>query len=393
MTDPELRRVNALLEVGRWEAAAEILVRLAARDPNSARLACLLARCHHLGQDWPAMLEQAARACALAPNDEWAHRLRSIALRRLDRPAEAVAAAREAVRLKPQQWEPFVVLAEALLAGEDAQSALAARDAVDRALELSPHNNEILVLAGRVALALGDLRTARARYEQVLAVSPEDAAARVNLAVLDLHQSRTTAAADRFQAVVAANPGNPRLVRNVQLAATMWLGRLHLATSGVYLACWLAAATLSPGAVRDGLAALVAAGTVVLAGLAYRRLPSGTRRMVRWPAVALKDDANGLRSLRRSHVILMALAVYQVAIGLVMLTTTLPLWTTLQLFATAGVVPALIRVIRVWNRAVSRARRRRRSGPGTGDRVAPGAADRAAAQAGAPGPETPAGQV
>jgi tetratricopeptide (TPR) repeat protein len=292
------------------------------------------------------------------------------------RPAEAVAAAREAVRLKPQQWEPFVVLAEALLAAENTQSGLAARDAVDRALALSPNNNEVLVLAGRVALALGDLRTARARYEQVLAVSPEDAAARVNLAVLDLHRSRTTAAADRFQVVVAANPGNPQLVRNVQLGATMWLRQLHLATSGLYLACWLAAATLSPGAVRDGVAALVAAGTVVLTGLAYRRLPSGTRRMVRWPAVALKDDGTGLRSLRRSHVILMALAVYQVAIGLVMLTTTLPLWTTLQLFATAGAVPALIRVLHLWKRAASRARMRWRSGPGTGDRGARGLSGR-----------------
>jgi tetratricopeptide (TPR) repeat protein len=366
MSEPELRRVDALLGLGRWEAAQRILIPLAARDPNSAQMACLLARCHHLAKDWPAMLAEAERACALAPNDDLSHRLRSVALRILDRPVEAVAAAREAVRLKPQQWQPYVVLAEALLARQDTQSRLAARDAAQQAFALAPNNDDVQVLAGRVDTALGDLRAARAHYEQVLAVSPEHAAARNNLAVLDLHRSRTTAAADRIQAVVAANPDNPLFVRNAQLAATMWLGRLHAATSGLYLACWLVAATLPHAALRDALAAAVAAGTVILSGLGYRRLPRGIARLVLRPRIEL-NSSRGLAALRRSHLTTMALATFQVTVALTMLATDLPLWTSLQLLATAAAFPALIRLVHGWIRAASRARRRRRSGAGGGD--------------------------
>ncbi|HEY2673019.1 MAG TPA: tetratricopeptide repeat protein [Rugosimonospora sp.] len=360
MSEPELRRVDALLQLGRWEAAQQVLVPLAAGDPNSARIACLLARCHHLAQNWPAMLAEAERACALAPNDEWSHRLRSVALRGLARPAEAVAAARESVRLKPQLWQPYVALAEALLARQDTPSRSAARDAARQAFALAPNNDEVRVLAGRVDTALGDLRAARAHYEQVLAVSPEHVVARNNLAVLDLQRSRATAAAGRIQAVVAASPDNPLFVRNAQVAATMWLSRLHTATSGLYLACWLTAATLPHSAVRDALAAAVAAGTVILTVLAYRRLPRGIARMVLRPAVELNSSPRSLARLRRSHLTVMAVAAIQVGVALTMLATTLPLWTSLQLVATAAAVPALIRLVRGWIRAASRVRRRRR---------------------------------
>jgi tetratricopeptide (TPR) repeat protein len=360
MSEPELRRVDALLEIGRWEAAQQILVTLAGRDPNSVRVACLLARCHQLAKNWPEMLAEAQRACALDPNHEWSHRLRSLALHDLDRPAEAVAAAREAVRLKPQLWQPYFVLAHTLLAQQDTQSRIAARDAARQALTLAPHETDIRVLAGRVDTALGDLHAARAHYEQVLAVSPDHAVARNNLALLDLHRSRATAAAGQLQAAIAANPDNPLFVHNAQVAATMWLGRLHMATSGLYVACWVAATTLPYGALRQALAAAIAAATVILAGLASRRLPRGITRMVLRPAVELNKDSLSLARLRRLHLTLITLAAFQLGVALAMLASP-ALWTWLRLYAAVAAIPAVVRLLHSWISRASRRRERRRS--------------------------------
>ncbi|GAA5178797.1 hypothetical protein GCM10023322_06820 [Rugosimonospora acidiphila] len=361
MNEPELRRVDALLELRRWQPAQQILAAVAAGDPNSVRVACLLARCHQLAKNWPAMLAETQRACALEPNHEWAHRLRSVALRELDRPVEAAEAAREALRLKPQLWQPYVVLAQALLARQDTQSRMAARDAAHQALTLAPNEIEVWALAGRVDATLGDLRTARAHYERVLAVSPDHAVARNNLALLDLRRSRTTVAAGQIQAAIAADPDNPLFVHNAQVAATLWLGRLHLATSGLYFTCWFAAAALPYGAPRQALAAVVAAATVTLTALAYRRLPRGIARMVLRPAVELNNKALSLATLRRSHPIFIALACLQVGVALAMLATTLPLGTSLQFYTTLAAVPALIQLVRGWISAASRVRQRRRS--------------------------------
>ncbi|HKT06205.1 MAG TPA: tetratricopeptide repeat protein [Rugosimonospora sp.] len=354
MGDEDLRRATALLEVGRVPEARAMLAAVIAREPGSARAACLMSRCHQASGDFRGMLAEAERACALDGEDEWAHRLRSSALRELGRPSGAVAAAGEAVRLNPRSWQPYVVLAEAKLSCGDIESGLAAHQAVQQALKLAPHSADVRVTAGRVAMALGNLREARAYYQGVLADQPDHAVARNNLAVLDVRRGRATAAAGQFASALAANPTDPLYARNSQAAATIWLINLQAVTSGIYLAARIAGAAPLPAPSRPALAVLVAAASMTVIGYGYRRLPPGVGRMVRWPVLALRAERGALGRLRRQHLFTMVLAALQLVAATAALASTSPVWGPLHAIATIAVIPAAISVLRIHVRGARR---------------------------------------
>jgi len=81
----DIQRARALLEVGRWEQAQQELVGYLATAPQSVEGLCLLARCHQLAGRFHPMLDAAEQAIGAAPDNEWPHRLRSIALGKLGR--------------------------------------------------------------------------------------------------------------------------------------------------------------------------------------------------------------------------------------------------------------------------------------------------------------------
>jgi tetratricopeptide (TPR) repeat protein len=347
MADPDLARATALLDVNRNDAARELLARVIARSPDSFEAACLMARCHQQSGQPRDMRREADRACALNPNSEWAHRLRSIALRTLGSPAEAVAAARQAATLSPHGWEPWVVLAGALLACSDRTQREEAREAIGRALAIAPDRPAVRVEAGRVYGALGDERTARAHYEYVLASDPGHAVARNNLAIFDLRKGRTAAAAGQFASVLADRPGNGLYLRNTQLAAQLWLARAQVGTTLGFLAAWAIGSAALPSPVRLPLAVVFGVASVLAGIVAYRRLPPGVARLVRWPSVPLRDP-RGLRTLRLVHVATMGFAVAQVVAGCVVLTGPGPWWVPLRTVAIVGSLRAAIFGVRSW---------------------------------------------
>ena len=67
----ELARASAMLDVRRFDEAAELLARVVAAEPDSSRAWCLMARAH-LGADrYSEAVTAANRAAALDPADEW----------------------------------------------------------------------------------------------------------------------------------------------------------------------------------------------------------------------------------------------------------------------------------------------------------------------------------
>ncbi|MEV0203075.1 hypothetical protein, partial [Nonomuraea sp. NPDC050691] len=101
---------------------------------------------------------------------EWAHRLVSLALERLGRDAEALAPAREAVRLSPGSWPARVRLAAALsrLPGHADEAAVQA----GLARSFAPEQPAVHVLEGDLALLRGDHADAGAAYRTALAPHP-----------------------------------------------------------------------------------------------------------------------------------------------------------------------------------------------------------------------------
>ena len=87
----DLKRAEALREIGRAADAITILSRVVAGSPSNAQALCQLAQCYNATRDHYSMLSAADRAAAANPQSEWAHRLRSLALHNLGRHPEAVA--------------------------------------------------------------------------------------------------------------------------------------------------------------------------------------------------------------------------------------------------------------------------------------------------------------
>jgi tetratricopeptide (TPR) repeat protein len=349
--DDELARVRALLDVGRWQQAQQVLAPVIAQAPESGNAACLMAQSHLLGQNWTAMLAEADRGCALQPDREWAHRLRSIALRNMGRTPDAVAAAQEAVRLRSDIWQPRVVLAEALLAGGDQASAHAALSVVQDALAFAPEQSEVQVTAGRVRAALGERDAARGHYLAVLAAEPNHAVARNNLAVLDVRRGRATAAANQFASVLAADPMNPLFMRNSQAAATTWVGNVMMAGATLYLAAMFVGALPQPEWLRLALAGLVAVGSVTTLGYAYRRLSPVVRRMALWPRRSLVDGHRGPSTLQLNHV----------RVSLIIVGQALSAWAAIGTADAAGAFAFAPTLVVLPTHLIARVRLRRRS--------------------------------
>jgi tetratricopeptide (TPR) repeat protein len=198
-----LRQATALIEVRRFADAAGLVQRIIASEPGSAQPRCLLAQCR-LGLDDPAgALEAASGAVSVSPEGEWGHRLRSIALLRLNRKKEALAAARQAVTLAPRQSSAYLVLTDAELANRHLDEA---RRAAETARELAPDSAGGHNAVGLVALRLRRFRNAEESFRTALGRDPEHAQAMNNLGVALLRQGRKPQAIHYFAEASRLDP-------------------------------------------------------------------------------------------------------------------------------------------------------------------------------------------
>jgi tetratricopeptide (TPR) repeat protein len=277
----DIRRARALLEVGRWEQAQQELAGYLATVPQSVEGLCLLARCQQLAAQFELMLSTAEQAVAAAPDHEWPHRLRSIALGKLGRVGEAVAAGRRAVDLAPGTWQTHVILVDALLAEGSVPALRTAYRAARQARELAPEEPEVHNACGRLYQAISDPVAARRCYGEALRLDPQNSTARNNLAVVELRQGRATLAGERLRDVLAERPTEALYQRNAQATATIWATRvLELATLA-WLAALVVALAVRPWPVRLAVCAAIVVGFLAMAAQRYQRLSPALRGMVR----------------------------------------------------------------------------------------------------------------
>ena len=201
-----VRRARALLEVGRWAEAAQVLSAVLDHAPNDAEALCLLATCHDEAGQPDRALDAADRAIAADPQYEWGFRLRAHSLLALKRPKPAEAAARAALALAPWAWQTHATVAEALLARRGTRRIIAARRSADNVLRLAPHEAGAHVLDSVVLIRMADFAAARLACHRALAIDPEHQAALHNLAVIDLARGRVDAAARKFTDALSFAP-------------------------------------------------------------------------------------------------------------------------------------------------------------------------------------------
>jgi tetratricopeptide (TPR) repeat protein len=252
-----LERAQALIGLGRFDEAGSTLRELLGSDPDIAPAWCLLAQTQIGLGEMEGALESAERAAALAPDNDWPHRLRSVALEQLGDADGAIAAAREAVAKGPHEWQTHKRLALALsLSKRDPDFALAA---AGRAVELAPNEADAHCVLGLTHDARGDKAEAERCFRQALALDPQHAASHEALAHRQLATSRfgragnLADAASGFRDVVHADPRADHAARNVELVLRVFIARLSYL---VFLIVWVASRATG-GTLADRIGPLV----------------------------------------------------------------------------------------------------------------------------------------
>jgi Flp pilus assembly protein TadD len=269
---------QSLVSLGRYAEARTVITTALAQTPDDSHLIGLLARCHIGLDDYPAALDAANRYVAEAPNDEWGHRLASIALDRMGRHDEALDAAERAVRLAPNEWQTHVQVA---LASTSARGRLwDGHQAACRAIELAPDEADAHFALGVVSQCRKHDDLARQAYRRALALDPQHATALNNLTVLDDSVS-IVRSAHGYAESLRHEPGSDLVQANVTWLAARFVRRIYfagLAALIVGLLVTRAAGGMNIATVVIGIGLLTGVvGYGISLGVA---VPAGIRRFV-----------------------------------------------------------------------------------------------------------------
>ena len=236
-----LERASALCGLGRWDEAAGQLRTILATDPHNEHGLCLLAQAQ-LGQTaYDESLRTSQTAISENPENEWSHRIASLALSGLGRDREAAAMGREAIRLAPNVAEGHINLAHILAESEsDLCEALAV---AERGVFLAPNDAASHIAVGSVAAAGARTEDATAAFHRALALEPDNHVAHHELARLRLMTSQLgnagglAQAAGGFAAALRANPRADGSRFNLDLVLHMYLVRIAY---GIFLVAFVA---------------------------------------------------------------------------------------------------------------------------------------------------------
>ncbi|MCX5201291.1 tetratricopeptide repeat protein [Streptomyces sp. NBC_00237] len=276
-----LERAEGLYDLGRYEQAAAALGTHLASHPDDAHGWTLLARSLRGAKNPQGALHAADQALRLDPGSITALIVRSEELAALGNLPAAEWSAREAVRLAPQRWGTHATVAEVLSKGGPWQ-VTEAYEVARHTVSLAPEEPYAHFLVGLTAHRLKRTDVAVEAYRTTLRLDPGHAAARHNLALLDLHHRRRGGwkrAAEGFAEASVLDPGDRDGRYNLEVMAwntvalARWVALLGLAVGMITKAVQ---EDSGPGALVVGLPALV--GIWLLWGWwVRRRMPERLR--------------------------------------------------------------------------------------------------------------------
>lgn len=282
----DVARASVLVDLGRYDEAAGVLVRILAADPADGQAWCLLAAARLGAGRYREAVAAASRAITLVPDDDRPYRLASTAQRHLGNISAAVAAASEACKLAPHEWRAYICLAQAQLATE--VDFIAAERAAVSALRLAPFEPDAHFTAGQVSYAQERWKAARAHQERALSLDPTHSGALNELGLIRLHRGDHPRAARHFIQAVRSAPAVGAYAQNVEVTVRRVMVltlRAAYSASTVLLVLIIAV-----GAPRRAVGIGYAVTVALIAGYAavqLWRMPSGMRLLLRTRRVAL----------------------------------------------------------------------------------------------------------
>lgn len=325
---PATERADLLIDLKRYDEARELLSRRLAEDPQDVRAWVKLAR-SHLGdqQDGAKALEATERALALDPEDIGALVMHAHALRAAGRFLETEGVLREVIRVAPDHWHGYALLANwlwrirAIRSGqanggqvrrEDQDAGLReAGELAQAAIRLGPEEVFAYEVAWLIADMSGDRTAADQLDEAILRIEPqhEQALARRTKRAATAPGVKAAEAATLYADALASAPDSAPMQRGLDeasyrlLRGVRWLALLCLALAGVGVGLFAAEGETPrelPLPLGQRLWDLVPMAVVWALGalLRYRRLRAGVRVNLRslvrrraWPRIVLGQAA------------------------------------------------------------------------------------------------------
>lgn len=231
-----LERARLLLAQSRpADAEREVMLALA-HEPGDAQALALLALSRVEQENHQEALAAAREAVGLAPDQAYFHYVYALVLHRQERDEEALAAVRQAVELDPADADCFALIASIELARRKWADALAA---AEQALALFPEHVSAANLRAMALVRLGRKGEAMQTIDHALARDPENAFSHANQGWNCLHRNQPRPALEHFREALRLDPDldyaregmlaalkarNP--VYRVMLAYFLWMGRL-----------------------------------------------------------------------------------------------------------------------------------------------------------------------
>ncbi|MFI9307432.1 tetratricopeptide repeat protein [Streptomyces triculaminicus] len=290
-TGTELKeRADALMGIGRYEQAGELLARYLVDAPGDAWAWSHLAHCRFRAGDHEGALKAADEGIAADPECWYPWERRAFLLPFLMRVDEALEAAREAVRVGPEEPSAHSVLARCLLFTGDHQGCYEAHRKV---VELNPESATAHFNLAHPAELIGRLDVREQALRNALRLDPDHADARAQLAELlrDAQQMKLPELAGEYSAALGSDPDSRYIEHRLNLVVLGLLRR----TRWFALVCLTIAALTSrafptgddprelPVPLDTRLWSLVLMSVTWVLGawfFAYRKLPQGARNTV-----------------------------------------------------------------------------------------------------------------
>jgi tetratricopeptide (TPR) repeat protein len=241
-------------------------------------------------------LEAANRAVGLDPNDPDPYLIASKTLQTLGGTTQAIRAAEEVVRLAPLHPAAHANMATALTSrplGETffglfmPRAYRRAADHAAQAIALAPAATTGHFAAGLVAMRSRRPRQARAHFQRVLELDPQNAAALNNLALLDVGRGRVSKGTARYAQAIATDPtmglARDNVRRTVQMLAfgfhaLGWL--IYFCFSGIKTGSQTGPLTFS-WTTRSSVALALSVAFAIAVAIAYLRLDRRVRTFAR----------------------------------------------------------------------------------------------------------------
>ena len=271
MTPQELLSVRlkseTLIAAERFEEAAEMLTRALSAAPNDGYLLCQMSQVLLGLRQTKQATEYAERALAANPENTWAHRLLSLALRQSNR-HESLKAAKTAVQLGPEDPWSWYVLAGAHMQVFNLKEA---RVAAERLRNLAPEWEASHQALSLVALKEEKYKEAEEHCRRELELNPNSYEAMNNLGVALLNQKRKREAIETFNRAAKINPAATTARSNINTAVSKYIPRITIP----FFAIWM---------VMNGLRVLGTngqAGIVLTVGL-FLAIGIGVVLLIRW---------------------------------------------------------------------------------------------------------------